>query len=182
MPKPIEAMEPGIINYRIKLDKGEIMIQLIENSCSVENNKNNLSYAVKINYRTKANDTPKVLEGCGNFVPDPYLSYNWQIVKVGETVIDKDNLNGQTPYLNLDLINDSFSGNDGCNSFRGQVKFRHDKLIFGLSATTLMACPNMEITDKINKAITEKVLNYELGEYFILYEKEKPVLILKHQE
>lgn len=181
-PAPLASMEPGITNYRVKLEKGEIMIQMTENSCASEDLKNPYSYAVKVAYKVDKNEDRKTLEGCGNFIPDPWLSRRWKILKVNDTDINITDPNGKAPQLNLDLINDVFSGNDGCNSIRGNVKYRYNNLNFGISAGTLMACPEMEISDMINKAIAEKVLKYELGEYLILYEGKKQVLVLEHLE
>lgn len=175
----IPSLDPSIINFRIVQDDGDIMIQMIEKSCE-DNNSSIKTVEVQIKIDSKDGNT--ILEGCGNFIPDPWLSGKWQIIKSNSQDIDSEDFNGKVPELSLDLIKQSFSGNDGCNAFHGKVKFRDGNIIFGLSAGTLMACPNMELSNQITSSINEKVLSYYLGDHLILYEGEKEVLRLKQLE
>lgn len=141
-----------------------------------------IPFKVKIELNFKSDDRNELLSGCGEFIPDPLLSGNWQIVKVDDQEIDADVFKNKIPELSLDLINASYSGNDGCNLFQGKAKFRDETIIFGPSMATLMACPNMDLSNKITKSYSEKVLSYTLDEYLIFYDGEKQLLKLKHME
>lgn len=110
------------------------------------------------------------------------LSGKWQIMLADEIIIDSKQFDGKQPVLLIDVSKETFSGNDGCNSFKGKVTFKEDKIIFGPAAGTLMACPNMEISGKIMNSISEKSLNYSFAEQLVLYEGNKKAMVLKRIE
>ena len=110
------------------------------------------------------------------------LTGKWQIMLVGETIIDAKQFDGKQPVLIIDVSEGTYAGNDGCNSFKGKVSFKEDKIIFGPTAGTLMACPNMEVSGKIMNSINEKSLNYSMADQLILYEGNKKAMVLKRIE
>lgn len=96
--------------------------------------------------------------------------------------IDTSQFEGKQPFMNIDLKKGSLNGNDGCNLFQGKVSVKKNKIIYGPTAGTLMACPNMEISRKIMASFNEKELTYVLNDVLTLYEGDQQVMLLKRAE
>ena len=110
------------------------------------------------------------------------LDGKWLIKQINDMPIDSLQFNGKQPFMIIDVTKEALSGNDGCNSFQGKVKVKTDKIIFGPTAGTLMACPHMDISGKIMKSFNEKELTYTLNDALILYEGDQQVMVLKREE
>lgn len=110
------------------------------------------------------------------------LDGKWFINQVYDMEIDTSQFEGKQPFMNIDLKKGSLNGNDGCNLFQGKVSVKKNKIIYGPTAGTLMACPNMEISRKIMASFNEKELTYVLNDVLTLYEGDQQVMLLKRAE
>lgn len=109
------------------------------------------------------------------------LEGDWSIAEVnGEAV--PDGLENQ-PFLSFNLQEKRIHGNAGCNTLNGdfQTDSKNSRSIsFPGTATTMMACPNMELEGKILKALNEVSSFDTLSEGIGLYDaSSKLVLVLK---
>ena len=180
--KPLASIDPKNIDYRAVSEKGEMIIRLVENTSDKAMADDVSGYTITLSLTLKKQEEVTIYTGRGNFIPDPQLNGNWIITKVDNLTVDPSLFDNKTPILSIDLYNQKLSGNDGCNSFHGQVKFKVDKLIFGNTAGTLMACPNMEISQKIMNAFGGKSLTYTINDDMILYSGDKKTMELKREE
>lgn len=110
------------------------------------------------------------------------LDGKWFIKQVYDMEIDTTQFEGKQPFMNIDLNKGFLNGNDGCNLFQGKVSVKKDKIIFGPTAGTLMACPSMEVSGKIMASFNEKELIYILNDVLTLYEGDQQVMLLKRTE
>ncbi len=79
--------------------------------------------------------------------------------------------------IKFNLKESSFYGNDGCNNIFGQVEISKEKLAFKNINSTLMACEDMEVSNKFVNLL-EKTVSYKVSEdrlYF--YDKDKNILL-----
>ena len=159
-----------------------MIIQMVENTSNKTMTEDAFDYTITISLRLEDEENITVFNGHGDFVPDPELSGNWIITKVDSLFVDPKLFDNQQPRLSIDLYKQKLSGNDGCNSFHGKVKFKVDKLILGHTAATLMACPNMDISQKIMNTIGGKSLTYTIKDDLILYNADQKTMVLKRAE
>jgi heat shock protein HslJ len=110
------------------------------------------------------------------------LDGKWLIKQVYDMEIDTTQFEGKQPFMNIDLKKGFLNGNDGCNLFQGKVSVKKDKIIYGPTAGTLMACPNMEVSEKIMASFNEKELTFVLNDVLTLYEGAQKVMMLKRPE
>ena len=110
------------------------------------------------------------------------LDGKWFIKEAMTTKIENELFADKKPVMIINVEKEIVVGNDGCNSFQGKIKVDKNKMTFGPMAGTLMACPNMEISDKITNAFSEKELTYALNDSLILYDGDQPVLVLNRLE
>lgn len=178
----LPSIDPKIIDYRAVNKKGEIIIQMVEKSCGENNNGEYASYEVNINLKLKDKNKNNVVPGCGDFIPDPLLNGNWLITDVNGAEIDSSLFVNKKPMISIDLYKKKIYGNDGCNAFQGQIKFKVNKMIIGPTAGTLMACPNMDISNKITGAIGSQSLTYKIDGSLTLYQEDKKTMVLKRKE
>lgn len=110
------------------------------------------------------------------------LDGKWLIKKVYDIPIDSVQFDGKQPSMIIDVSEGIISGNDGCNSFHGKVTFKNDKIVFGPTAATLMACKHMEMSTKVLNSFNEKELTYVIKESLIFFEGDQQVMVLKREE
>lgn len=177
----VKAMDADVIRFRSVTESAELIIQLAHIECSDNMSGEKFHFKVTVDYKT-SNETDYLTdEGCGNYVPDPRLHDIWAIAKLGEETINPENFAKGGPMLELNISKEKISGTDGCNRFHGSFEIRGNNIVFGKLAGTRMACPNMEVSNRISQAISGKNLTYKLknGNLF-LFEEEKTVMALKH--
>jgi len=74
-----------------------------------------------------------------------------------------------------------FFGNNGCNNIFGGIEtLTNEKLQLGAIAGTRMACPDMEISDKFNRALSE-LSHYSLKDMqlYLYNENNDELVVLK---
>ena len=76
--------------------------------------------------------------------------------------IDVDVKDGSSkPIMELDIDGLKMKGNDGCNQFSGKIElFTESNIKFGPAMSTMMMCPNMDMTNLFNQNLI-KVTNYK---------------------
>ena len=180
--KALPSIDPAIIDYRSVLKTSEIVIQIVQKTCNDTMSDDQFSYQVSIKIKTKGEKEFKSYEGCGNYVPNYNLNGNWTILEANGIKVNPDDFPDNEPYLTLDLFKKTVSGNDGCNNFHGQVNYKTDRITFGPTAGTLMACPNMELSHKIMSSISGKSLVCKLADNLILYEENEKTMVLRRKD
>lgn len=180
--EPLASIDSNTLGYRSMTDENEIIIQLVEQECTNGASDERLAYKVHLKFKQKRDKEFKEFAGCGNIVPDHSLNGNWTIVKVNDKYINPDSFPDKTPQITIDLFHEKFWGNDGCNNFNGTVKYKMGQLIFGPAASTLMACPNDEVSIEIMKSISEKNLTYDLSNELIFYHGKSQAITLRRIE
>lgn len=114
-------------------------------------------------------------------VPVSELGGRWNIVEVNGEKVQRDNL----PYIEFDTATKRLHGNAGCNHFNASYQFENSKssaikVLPGVS--TLMACPDMELEDKVLSALNtvSSVKKAKAGEGMqLLDQKGKVVFMLE---
>ncbi|WKK64751.1 copper resistance protein NlpE N-terminal domain-containing protein [Lutimonas zeaxanthinifaciens] len=177
--KPLPTLQPEILDYRVKNKEGEIFVHLVEEKCSLNDSDQVQNFQVNVKLDLKADKNTYDLIGCGSFVPDPNLDGSWHITWAMDSPINKEQFEGRQPFIKIDTEQGRISGNEGCNGFQGQIKFKAEEMVIGPLAGTLMACPNMDISSKITGAIGGNTLSYVFDrDELIFYKGVNKVMVL----
>lgn len=110
--------------------------------------------------------------------PTQLLNGKWIAISIDSHPISRKE---DIPQLEINLKEKRAFGSDGCNNFSGGVENVTDtKLQFGNMAVTSRMCPEMEVSDSFNKAITNAE-SYKLDDItLILFDnKGKEILSFK---
>jgi heat shock protein HslJ len=101
-----------------------------------------------------------------------YLLHDiWALQTIQSEILPNDL--SQTPVLEIHVSDKKALGNDGCNSYSGNIKILNEnEIVFGRMMSTKMACPNMKIAG----------LFYTMLEATKTYKIEKMNLILYNAE
>lgn len=91
--------------------------------------------------------------------PDRKLRLNdiWVLEAIGGELLSQSEVtvNKSRPRLEIHIARGQFMGTDGCNQFRGAIQTVDDnRLSFGPAAGTKMACPDMELPNRFNQALS----------------------------
>lgn len=178
--EPISAMDANVKRYRSITETGEIIVQLMQGECTDNMSGEKFYYGVSVDYKPNTATEYTTYKGCGRFVPDPRLHDIWAIKEVNGTKIIPEEFKREHPRLEINITEGKVFGQDGCNSFRGGIEVQNEAIIFGNLASTMMACPDMEINTKITKALSGSKLTYKLEDNLVFYNKDKKVMVLKH--
>lgn len=157
----VKAMDADITRYRSVGDTYELIIQISRQDCSDTMSDNKFDYKVSVDHKKNSERDYTRLSGCGNFVPDYRLQNIWAI----ETLEDKnlkeiEFMKGQ-PVIEINIVEKRISGHDGCNNIMGEIRYEKGFLIISNLAGTMMACPNMDISNEIAKTLSNKKIAYE---------------------
>ncbi|GMQ27512.1 DUF4377 domain-containing protein [Algoriphagus confluentis] len=152
--------EPGNI-YRVK-------VEITEKPKPVPADASSLSY--------------KLLEVLSK-EPDQRLALTniWKVVSVGRFQDPKSFKSGNPLTFELNVSSGTYFGEMGCNTVRGSLEvLDHSSVFFGPGATTMMACPDMEVEIDMRKAL-EKIRKYKFdkGLLYLMDEEEKTLMMLQ---
>lgn len=178
----LPSVDPKSISYRFTNDKGEMIVNIVEEKCMDTMADEEFHFKVSVDFKLKGEKGFTTFTGCGDYVPDPRLHGKWIITKADTILISKDTFEHKQPELNFDVYEGRVSGNDGCNLFNGGLRFRENEIVFGMMAGTLMACPNMDLSSVIAGSITDKKLRYKFENQLVLMEGEKEIMLLKRAD
>ncbi len=82
----------------------------------------------------------------------------WTVIMMDGKELDPDDFMKGLPVIIFDTGKGEISGNSGCNSFFGGAEYKSDSVTVGEVASTMMACPNMELEDQFFKIINNQTL------------------------
>lgn len=100
----------------------------------------------------------------------------WNIIKVENSAIQAQ----PYPYIGFDTQEKRVYGNSGCNRITGSfdIKGKKGKIELGQMASTMMACPNMELEQSILQALgSVERINTADKELLVLCDKNKNPLL-----
>ena len=100
----------------------------------------------------------------------------WNIIKVENSAIQTQ----PYPYIGFDTQEKRVYGNSGCNLITGsfEIKGKKGKIELGQMASTMMACPNMELEQSILQALgSVERINTANKELLVLCDKNKKPLL-----
>lgn len=109
------------------------------------------------------------------------LTNSWKVVYVGRFQDPKSFKNGNALILELNVSAGTYFGELGCNTVRGSLVVEdQSRITLGPGATTMMACPDMEVEIDMKKAL-QKIRKYKFdkGLLYFLDEEEKTMMMLK---
>ena len=177
----VKAMDADVTRFRSVNDKYELIVQIGRQDCSDTMSDNKFEFMVLIDYKEIEGKNYKKLSGCGNYVPDYRLQNIWAVEALeNKKLNDIEFMKGQ-PIIEINLVKNRISGNDGCNNIMGGIRYEKGYIIIGNLAGTMMACPNLEISNKIAQSLSNKKLAYKFkdGKLYFIY-RDKIIMTLKN--
>jgi uncharacterized membrane protein len=153
--KPEKAADGNVIRYRTVTESGEMIIHIFERICQDTMVDKKFENEVRVEFKASTEKDFKTFIGCGDFVPNFRLHDIYAIKEVAGITVNPQDYTRNAPNLEINATEKLVLGNDGCNSFRGGIKFKPETLVFSGLASTLMACmDNQEISNKMEKFST----------------------------
>lgn len=87
----------------------------------------------------------------------------WKLTEVNGINVTQSEENFKEPHMILKIENNRVSGNSSCNNFNGTyIVQSENNITFPRTASTMMACPNMDIESKLFQAL-EKTRHYSIN-------------------
>ena len=177
----VKAMDADVTRYRSVNDMYELIIQISRQDCSDTMSDNKFDYKVSVDHKKISERDYIKLSGCGNFVPDYRLHNIWAVETLeNKNLKEIEFMKGQ-PIIEINMVEKRISGHDGCNNIMGGIRYEKGYIIIGNLAGTMMACPNMDISNKIPKALSNKKIAYEFREDKLYFSYQgKIIMTLKN--
>ena len=178
--KPEKAADGNVTRYRAVTESGEIIIHIYEKPCSDTMADKKFANEVRLEFKTSSEKDFKSYSGCGDYVPDFRLHDIYAIKEVDGRTVKPQDYGRNAPNLEINATEKFVLGNDGCNSFRGGIKFKPETLVFSGLASTLMAClDNQEISFKIGQTLNGEVQYKFEDTHLVFYKNDKKVMVLQ---
>lgn len=159
--------------YTVALKSGNVTIEITEKICTVTTIRETFKKEVTV----KFNNT--TYSGCGKFLADLNLNGKWLLEKIGFTPIIVTEYN-KVPEMNIDIVEGTVSGNDGCNGIRGKIEVQGKRIQFSQLAGTKMACNKKSIAQIVAAQINNQLVSYYFKDGKLhLYLPDDSLLIFK---
>lgn len=114
---------------------------------------------------------------------DPALriTNSWKITKVGDIEHPTGFKNKEELTFEFDASNNTYMGNMGCNTVRGEIKLNDGKkLLLGPGAATRMACPDMTVEKAISNALVDtRGYQLEKNQLYFLNEAGETLMVFQ---
>ena len=177
--EPVLAQDYNVKRFRTVTNEGELIIQIFEDECS---NGSKKSYKLSVNYKTNSEKDYVDFTGCGSYIPDLRLHDIWAIIEVNGLKINPSTFKKNAPILEINSLEQTVMGSDGCNTLRGQVYNEYNTIYFNKLMGTRMAClDQQQISLKINEVLNTKGLTYTIkNNLLILTHNNHQLMVLKH--
>ena len=169
--------------FRTLTESGDMVITLKEQECKDDISGEVSGFRVEVMLRKATDKEFKVYNGCGIYLKDERLHDIWVLQMLNaDKLIPKDFSRG-LPVIEINLRENKVSGHDGCNGISGSIKTHGNHIIFGNLMSTLMACPDMELSSRFTQALSGKKLRFDIVENnLLLFDGDVNVAALKHAD
>jgi heat shock protein HslJ len=100
------------------------------------------------------------------------LEKRWAIIEVEGKSLKGLKFMKSDPYLEFKLKEGRVIGSEGCNNLSGSFRCRAGQLNIGQLGRTLMACPDMETSNRIYDVLSGKTFAYAIRENTLVLDSE----------
>ncbi len=153
---------PPRVRYFAEVESGTLIFTIIGKECMDNMSGEMFTHTVEVEAKYGAEEEFSTFKGCGRYVTDYDLAGTWTLSSMGGEEIDAENLQKGAPQLTFDPEALRVSGHGSCNNINGSFQMQKDAIRFSQMASTMMACPNMELEEAFTKKISGRQLKYEL--------------------
>ena len=149
------------VYYEAQSSAGQLDIYIYQENCG----SNKKKVTVKL--------LEKKYSGCGQYLYNNQLNNTWILEQAGFQMQDANTYSKGLPTLTFDLVNNTMSGQDGCNNLHSGIFVQGTRIFFGPIVQTKMFCRNNNLL--FEQIITQKISG-NFASYF--FNNEKLVLYL----
>lgn len=161
--EPAMAQDAPVSRYAAETEAGAIILTIMKGKCFDNMSGERFSHKVRVEYKKGAAADYTSFEGCGRYVPDYGLAGTWTLTALDGQPVDAAQWEKGAPQLIMDPAAMRVSGHNSCNTLNGSFEMEKNAIVFGPLASTMMACPNMEMEKTFNQLISGHQLKYELA-------------------
>ena len=175
----VKVSDADTTSYHAQSKSGELIVTLIKEDCQDNMSGEPFNYKVKVEAKTPEDLNYKTFQGCGKFLYDYRLNDIWVMEEMAGVKLKKENLMKGLPTFEFNLKEMRFSGHAGCNRLMGKIEVEGSKIKFGNIASTLMACPDMQVEHAVIGAINKKTFIYKIENMNLTLENDSIKMIFK---
>ncbi len=165
------------ITYRAENDEGEVEVTIFNTRCTDILSGDDYNNGVFVKVKTREMLDFREFEGCGEYIGKYRLNDNWALKELNGKVVKWEKLE-KVPRIEFHLSEHRVFGNGGCNTFQGNLMLFPDSIKIGPLATTLKACPDLQLEQKFFEAISENKLNFKILDGELVLENDSTLLVL----
>lgn len=172
-----KGMRENEIIISVQTDKVELVVTILRDSC--QDNMSGEIFDHQISVRIKSSSSDEiVLRGCGKYLYDYRLNDIWVMEEMTNIVLNKENLMKGLPIFEFNLSEMRVSGHAGCNQFFGEINLKGNSISFGTLTSTKMACPDMNVEQKIFQALNQNNFTYKIDKLKLILEAESGIRMI----
>lgn len=108
------------------------------------------------------------------------LNGYWDVTMIDDAALNAEEPSKGLPSIKFDTEGKMISGNSSCNDFTGDAVYKEGTIETGDFTTTLIACENMEVEDKIFEILNNGTVNFDFdGDTLILSNDSVTLTLIK---
>lgn len=174
----MRAQDADVIRYHAVIESGEMFVTIIAGNCTDNMSGEEFTHSVVVQIKRGNDKEFKEFKGCGKYLADYRLNDIWVMTEFAGVKLSKDKFFKGLPTFEFQLKERRLIGHTGCNSIRSSLEIKGNQIQFGKIISTKMACPEMEVENKIIQAISEKSLTYKIKDLTLTLEDDAGNLML----
>lgn len=171
--RPLESTDQSL-RFVSLIALGKVVISITKGNCNnVTNNVNETSRQCTVSI------ADITYSGCGQFLYNSELEGKWILQQYkGEKITEASFKNG-LPYLDFNILKNSFTGFDGCNSLKGSAALLGKRIQFAAIATSRKICSAIPLPNLFS-ALSNELVDYKIAKGILtFYLKDDSVLVFK---
>ncbi len=159
--EPILAQDANVKLYVAEVESGTLRVQVSESPCSSTMSEEQFSYTVTVEVKRGVDQEFTTFKGCGRYVPDFRLTDIWVLEELYGEAVQAEDFQKELPRLEIKMRDGRIMGHDGCNNMNASLEAGSGIWRMSHGISTLMACPNMELSDKVRSSL--EASSYAIG-------------------
>ena len=157
-----KAMDADVIRYSAQTEKGILTVQIAKQECINDMSGQKSAYGTTIDTKYQTDMDYTRYKGCGRYLSDYRLHDIWVLDSINNNKILAADFTKGIPQLEFNLTDNKIMGHTGCNNLNGSIEVKGKKIQIGMLVTTRMACKNMDFESAYLRALTNKIIAYEI--------------------
>lgn len=174
---PANSKDGSTLQFNVGTEDGAIQVTILREDCQDSMSGEAFTHRVRVAVKDNKMDGFEQINGCGRYQGHYRLNDAWALISIDGKAIDSANFPNEMPNLELQLVTRKVLGFAGCNRFSGALEFTAESISFGALISTKMACPQLDVEDRLMRALSMQSFDYQFSDTELTLQSDDHTLV-----